>query len=113
MRIRKRGLTVLSVCAHTHISNVIKYDTPGRKKLEALGLGPSEIARAMGKDAEGREVSPSTASRWRSGDSRPDDVHQPVLEKLYGIPRSDWLTESEQKDLESRLATGAPQEPAA
>ena len=85
----------------------MKFDTPGRARLVATGLGPSDLARALGKDRNGNEVHSSTASRWIAGDSRPDDVFQPLMEKLWGIHQSDWLTAEERRDLESRLATAS------
>jgi hypothetical protein len=83
----------------------MKFDTPGRAKLFALGLGPTDVARRLGKDRNGHEVHSSTASRWLAGESRPDDVFQPLMEKLWGIHQSDWLTAEERRDLASRLAT--------
>lgn len=67
---------------------MVKFDTPGRQKLLATKLGPSEIARRA-------RVNQSTVSRWLAGESRPDDFGQEMLKAIFGIERSDWLTHQE------------------
>lgn len=83
----------------------IKFSTPGREQLRSLGLGPTEISRAMGPNARGKYLSPSQVSRWLAGDGRPDDTHKPVIKRLWGIEESAWLTSAERADLEARIAS--------
>ena len=60
----------------------MQFDTPGRTKLIELHLGPSEIARKLGTDPDGKPVNPSLVSRWLSGTSRPDDVYKAILASI-------------------------------
>jgi hypothetical protein len=77
------------------LTTMVVFDTPGRLKLRALGIGPSEIARRLGRSPAGKPVPPSTVSRWLSGMSRPDAVYRPALSMLAGTKDSDWLTATE------------------
>lgn len=86
---------------------VLKFDTPGRAKLEAWAkgqqVGPSEIARRMSVPGR-KKVNPSMVSRWLSGDSRPDTVYQPILKQLIGTSDADWLTSTERARFEDTIA---------
>lgn len=101
-------------------SEFVMFDTAGRNKLKALGLGSSEIARRLGLSAKGEPVRPSLVSRWLNGRSRPDLYYQPALKELCGAEPEDWLTHHERNALvasaeeRSRRAeadTPAPGEP--
>jgi transcriptional regulator with XRE-family HTH domain len=71
-----------------------KFVTAAQGKLkdwaEKKELGPSGLAKHVG-------VNPSLASRWLSGDSRPDPAHRRALRELAGIPERDWETASERE----------------
>jgi transcriptional regulator with XRE-family HTH domain len=71
-----------------------KFLTPAREKLRTWAankkLGPSGLANRLG-------VNPSLASRWLSGDSRPDPAHRERLRELVGIALRDWETEAEKE----------------
>jgi DNA-binding transcriptional regulator YdaS (Cro superfamily) len=70
-----------------------KFDTPGRAKL-AIWAAENEIS---GSSAVGKKlgVHPSLASRWLSGDSRPEPPNRALIRTLTGIPDEDWETAEE------------------
>jgi transcriptional regulator with XRE-family HTH domain len=75
------------------ISVVTKFDTPGRAKLaiwaeENGATGSSALAKKLG-------VGASLASRWLSGDSRPESPNRALIRALTGIPDEDWETAQE------------------
>lgn len=84
------------------ITVMVLFDTPGRHKLLALKLGPSEIARRLGKNSDGKPVNQSLVSRWLSGHSRPDGIYRTLLKDVCGAEEADWFTPQEQADIECR-----------
>ncbi len=42
-------------------------------------------------------VSQPSVSAWKSGQARPTSIRQDLLESVYGIPRSAWLTSAERE----------------
>ncbi len=82
-----------------------KFDTPGRVKLrkwaKAERIWASEIASRMSTKAH--KVRPSSASRWLSGDARPDPQYRPILKHIADIPEVDWLTAEERGFIEAAL----------
>jgi hypothetical protein len=96
MRTCKGALTVSHAYAH---SLDVKFDTPGRERLKALNIGPSELTRQLNQ-ASGGELNSSTVSRWLSGDSRPESFHRSLIKRLWLIEEPDWLTPKERIALE-------------
>ena len=68
-----------------------RMDTEGREKLIALCGRERGMARRI---SETLGVVPATVSRWmRTTDPEPE--YRLALERLYGIPANDWLTDEE------------------
>lgn len=82
---------------------MVLFDTTGRQKLLALGIGPSEIARRLGAAPGGKPISPSTVSRWLSGHSRPDRIYLPRLAAFVGTADADWLTAEERASVDEGI----------
>jgi len=82
---------------------MVKFDTPARRKLIALDLGPSEIARRLGPSRGGKPPVPGMVSRWLAGESRASAGHRTILGRLWGITDDDWLTVAERRQLKARL----------
>lgn len=77
----------------------MKFDTPGRERLKALSVGPSELTKQL-NDASGGELNSSTVSRWLSGDSRPESFHRALIKRLWAIEETDWLLSKERVALD-------------
>jgi hypothetical protein len=85
-----------------------KFETPGRAQLRSLNLGSSEISRRFGEEDGKPVVNQSTVSRWLAGDSRPDTRSSTMIEALFAIPGSAWLTLDEQEQQRRALAKPEP-----
>jgi hypothetical protein len=73
----------------------MKYDTPGRRRLGQLDKGPTELFGELKKAVPGMSLDVSTVSRWRSGDIRPEAFWRAAMKKVWGIAESDWLLPDE------------------
>jgi hypothetical protein len=72
-----------------------KHDTIGRRRLEQLKRGPSELCAELKESMPGMKLDVSTVSRWRSGDIRPEAFWRAAMKKAWGIPERDWLLPDE------------------
>jgi transcriptional regulator with XRE-family HTH domain len=62
-------------------------------KLRGL-LRPEGELTAYGV-AKALSTDPEAVARWARGDTRPSPHFRSALERLYGIPADDWMTEAE------------------
>ena len=91
----------------------VKWPTVGKARLEAWR---AESPKHRTQTAIGLAcgASPSTVSRWLSGDMRPEPgVMREAIERLTGIPHDAWKTVDERRDDESRLAKASAAQGAA
>ena len=86
------------------------WDTPARFALLRLqqvnGVKQVEIADQL-------RITQPNVSNWSRGLSRPNPHHREMLEVLYGIPRSDWLTLQELDALQRARASVESPDPEA
>jgi hypothetical protein len=82
----------------------IKHDTIGRRRLEQLKRGPSELCAELKAATGGMKLDVSTVSRWRSGDIRPEAFWRIVMRRTWKIPESAWLLPEEQVALSGKGA---------
>jgi hypothetical protein len=94
LRKRNVDLTKGNAHAHTPSAKPMKFDTPGRKRLRSLKIGPSDLTKQL-NDSSGGELNSSTVSRWLSGDSRPESFHRALIKRLWRIEETDWLLHKE------------------
>ncbi len=77
----------------------MKYDTPGRQRLERIGKGPTELFQELKKAVPTMPIDVSTVSRWRSGDMRPEAFWRAAMSKVWGIKEPDWFLPEEREAL--------------
>ena len=71
-------------------------DTAGAKALRSWlatgveGRSQTELARLLA-------ISQPSVSQWLRGTSRPEHHHRIALERIAGIPVTDWLTRKERR----------------
>jgi hypothetical protein len=78
---------------------MMKFDTPGRARLKALNIGPTELTKQL-NEASGGELNSSSVSRWLSGESRPESFHRALIKRLWLIEETDWLLSKERVALD-------------
>ncbi len=81
-----------------------KHDTIGRRRLELLKKGPSELCAELKEQTPGMKLDVSTVSRWRSGDIRPEAFWRAAMLRVWGIPEAEWLMPEEQVALSGKGA---------
>lgn len=68
--------------------------------LKARAWSRTELAKRLGID-------PSAVSRWVNGKAAPDPHHRLAMERLFGIPQNDWLSDKERAVVD-RVAADRP-----
>jgi hypothetical protein len=99
MRTCNAPMALRNAYAHATWLSLMKFDTPGRERLKALELGPTELTKQL-NESSGGELNSSTVSRWLSGDSRPESFHRALIKRLWGIEETDWLLSKERVALD-------------
>lgn len=98
---RIRTVRILNDGARMAEQKLYKFPTKGLELIRKVPDSNSAIARRL--DRGNGKPTPSTVSRWRSGDSRPEGINLELIEAAYGIPRDAWRLPEEKRERKARL----------